>query len=207
MSLLNFDPAGYTPQPIKTEPKPVPLLPEEVDYNKIYEGLQERFNKAYAISQKLFITEKTQRQTLYNYKRQNNAILDFLAQLEEVDDDLDQPLEIDHNRIANLISLNSDLHQKLAPLLQMASEPPQNVQLGGSYNVELTVNEMIPELVCDELDTVEVNPQDTEMWTRRNYSHLVLSKFKPVEVRSKGVREYIDSASLNTKRRKKLPHE
>lgn len=197
--------ASQAPQPL-LEPQPPQELEVDIDYNKIYEGLQERFNKVYSISQKLFVTEKTQRQTMYYYKRRNDALLDLLCELEDCgDEDLDTPTSFDHERIANIISEKPELGEILDPVLQIAlGEDASNIKVKDSYNVDLAVNESIPDIVNDELDTVEVNPQDTEMWTRRNYAHLVISKFKPVEIRGKGVREYINSPTLNTKRKKKL---
>lgn len=195
-----------SPQQPATEPTQDSHKPEEeIDYNKIYEGLQERFNKVYSISQKLFVTEKTQRQTMYYYKRRNDALLDLLSEMEEESETDDLPMTIDGDRISQIISDNPDLTEILTPILEMASgQDPATIKMKESYNVDLAVVEAIPDIVNDELDTVEVNPQDTEMWTRRNYAHLVLSKFKPVEIRGKGVREYINSPTLNTKRKKKI---
>lgn len=176
---------------------------EESDYSKIYEELQEKFNKVFAVSQKLFITDKTQRQTLYYYKRRNDAILDFL---DEIDEELvaDDPFDLSKDRLDNLVSMSPDLAQILSPLQQIASNAaPDTVLVKELLHADLPVYEMIPDTVNDELDTVEVNPQDTDMWIRRNYTHLVISKFKPLEIRGKGVREYIDAPNLGGKRKKK----
>lgn len=176
---------------------------EEIDYSKIYDDLQEHFNKVYSISQKLFVTEKTQRQTLYYYKRRNDALLDLLSEMED-DYETDDPLNIYGDRISQIISAKPELAELLSPVSQIASgQDPATIKMKDSYNVNLAVVEAIPDTVIDEVDTVEVNPQDTEMWTRRNYAHLVISKFKPVEIRGKGVREYINSPTLNNKRKKK----
>lgn len=178
----------------------------EVDYSKIYESLQERFNKVYSVSQKLFVTEKTQRQTMYHYKRRNDALLDLLNDLDNNDaEDLDVPADLSAQRLSNIVSSRPELGNLLDPLLRMSrGDDAKTIKVKDSCNVDLAVSESIPDIVNDELDTVEVNPQDTEMWTRRNYAHLVVSKFRPVEIRGKGVREYINSPTLNTKRRKKL---
>lgn len=197
--------AGGAPEAENVEVKIEQQDPEEgVDYNKIYEGLQEQFNKAYSLSQTLFVTEKTQRQALNYYKRRKNALTDFLADLEASDDDIDMPLQINPQRIANLIALKPDLEPTLRPLLHIAAgTDPLLIALKPTYGVDLTTEELIPDLPNDDLDSVENNPQDTEMWTRRNYSHLVNSKFKPAEIRPKGVRDYFESPSLNSKRRKR----
>lgn len=191
----------------ESEPSAVPEQQidkfDESDYSKIYEDLQEKFNKAFALSQKLFITDKTQRQTLYYYKRRNDAILDFLTDVD--DDGIEQLFEIDNERLANLVAMSPDLAQILSPLQQISSnEAPETVLLKELIHADLPVYEMIPDTVNDELDTVEVNPQDTDMWIRRNYAHLVISKFKPLEIRGKGVREYVDAPNLGGKRKKKV---
>lgn len=178
----------------------------EVDYNRIYDDLQDKFNKVYSISQKLYITEKTQRQTMYHLKRRNDAILDLLTELKASETEVsEEPVDLDSDRLSAIMESKPELAQVLDPLLRMSKgEDAKNIQLKDSYNVDLAVTESVPEIVNDELDTVEVNPQDTEMWTRRNYAHLVISKFRPVEIRGKGVREYINSPNMNTKRRKKV---
>ncbi|QFZ28851.1 hypothetical protein EJF18_50068 [Clavispora lusitaniae] len=176
---------------------------EDQDYSKIYEQLQEKFNNEFAMSQKLFITEKTQRQALYYYKRRNDAILDLLADLED-DDPVNGPSPIDKDRVAHLMSLSPALANTLTPLHQiLSSEDPTSITVKESLHTDLPVYEMIPDLANDELDTVEVNPEETDMWIRRNYAHLVISKFKPLEVRGKDVREYIDASSLGAKKKKK----
>lgn len=194
---------------IKSEldPSLVPQQKEEdiddCDYSKIYEELQEKFNKVFAVSQKLFITDKTQRQTLYYYKRRNDALLDFLAEVDN-QETANEPFEIDNDRLTNLISLAPNLAQILSPLQKLSShEAPESIQLKELLHADLPVYEMVPDTVNDELDTVEVNPQDTDMWIRRNYAHLVISKFKPLDIRGKGVREYIDAPAVGAKRKKK----
>lgn len=169
------------------------------DYAKIFEKYQERFNQAYAISKKLFQTEKAQRQTLNYYYRRNNTLLDLLDKF-ETEQEQEESFDIDPARVANIIELNPQLGQSLTPLLNLSDS--QVVKK--SYKVNLVVAENVPELVNDDLDVIEQNPQDTEPWVRRNYSHLVVSKFKAIDVMTKGVRENADAA-LGSKKRKKLP--
>ncbi|GEQ70736.1 hypothetical protein JCM33374_g4415 [Metschnikowia sp. JCM 33374] len=175
-----------------------------VDYNQIYEELQQRFNQSYAISQKLFIAEKTQRQTLYHYKRRLNALLDVLQDIEGDSTDIDEPLAIDTTRLSSIVAWRPELAQDLNPVLQMASDDlPSQIPLKRSYGVNLAVDEMIPEIPNDELDSIELNPHDTDMWTRRNFMHLVVSKFRPAEIRARGIKEYVDSSSLGSKRKRR----
>ncbi|KAM9895287.1 hypothetical protein OXX79_008178 [Metschnikowia pulcherrima] len=176
------------------------------DYNQIYESLQARFNKSYALSQKLFVTEKTQRQTLYHYKRRVNALLDVLRDIEgESAANIDEPLQIDHDRLASLVTWRPELKECLQPALDISdgSMMPSQIPLKRSYGANLAVDEMIPELPNDELDTIELNPQDTDMWIRRHFSHLVVSKFRPAEIRAKGVREYVDPLAFGARKKKR----
>ncbi|OBA20820.1 hypothetical protein METBIDRAFT_88212 [Metschnikowia bicuspidata var. bicuspidata NRRL YB-4993] len=177
-----------------------------IDHNLIYEQLQERFSRAYSLSQKLFVTEKTQRQALYHYKRRVNALLDVLQDMEGTESaDVDQPLEIDHSRLTLLITWRPELASTLNPVLQLAAgtDSPAQIPLKRSYAVNLVVEELIPEIANDELDAVEINPQNTEMWIRRNLLHLIMSKFTPAEVTPKGVREYLDPLPIGSKRKKR----
>lgn len=176
------------------------------DYNQIYELLQARFNKSYALSQKLFVTEKTQRQTLYHYKRRVNALLDVLRDIEgESAANIDEPLNIDHDRLALLVTWQPELKECLQTALDISdgSMTPSQIPLKRSYGVNLAVDEMIPELPNDELDTIELNPQDTDMWIRRHFLHLVVSKFRPAEIRAKGVREYVDPLAFGARKKKR----
>ncbi|KAM3126626.1 hypothetical protein CJJ07_002276 [Candidozyma auris] len=178
---------------------------DETDYAKLYEDLQSRFNEVYAVSHKLAITERAQRQTLYHYRRKIDALLDYMAELKDYEEEsLDTPLKLDTTKIENVIKRKPELSETLKPLLQMSNEDdPKDIKFKRSYNVNLTVDESIPEIQQDELDAVEVNPQETEMWVRRNYPHLVVSKFRPVEIRGKDVREFSDSQSSAPKKRRK----
>lgn len=151
------------------------------------------------------MTEKAQRQTLYNYRRKIDALLDYMAEFEDRDEDpLDGPLAVDNKKIEDIISRRPELKNTLSPLLQISQDDsPADIKLKKSYNVNLTVDELIPDIPQDELDAVEVNPQETEMWVRRNYPHLVVSKFRPIEVRGKNVREFTDASSLAPKKKRR----
>lgn len=181
-------------------------IAESIDYYQVYDELMERFNKVYNESQVLHAAEKVQRQTLYQFKRRKNALIDFLRSFDDSSFELldDSPMEVDAARIESLITFEPSLQNTLLPILQIArDELAQDVSLDESAGLGLIVDELIPELQYDELDAAELNPQDMEMWVRRNFSHLVVSKFKPADIRAKGVRDYVDSSSANMKRRKR----
>lgn len=178
-----------------------PDAADTTDYNKLYEDLQAQFHESYALSQKLFLTERAQRQTLYHYKRRVDALLDYIGDLEGRDPDFQQPM-VEENQLIDIINKKPHLKDTLAPLLEIITGPaPREVPLKQRYNVDLATEEMIPDIINDELDSAELNPQDTEMWVRRNYSYLVVSKFRPLDIRGKGVREYVDLPLLKKKRK------
>lgn len=183
-----------------------PINEPPVDYSKVYDELLEQFNRAYHQSQTLYMTNKMQRQTLYHYKRRNNAMIDFLRSYDDGAYEAleDGPMPVDAARIESLIAFRPRLKSVLMPMLQIANEvPPEEIYLDDSYGLNLLVDELIPELPNDELDAAELNPQDLDMWTRRNFYHLVVSKFKPAEIRAKGVRDYAATTTQNVKRRKR----
>ncbi|XP_062811883.1 uncharacterized protein PRCAT00005208001, partial [Priceomyces carsonii] len=153
--------------------------PEDIsDYPKLFEKYQERFSKAYTISQKLFDIEKAQRETLSFYKRRNNAIIDTLCEMEEKDatsslnkDKNSQITEIDKSRIENIISLNPRVSKYLSYVLNES----EDFKVSKSKEINLLINESIAELSQDDLINQEINPQDVESWCRRHYQNLVIS--------------------------------
>lgn len=171
---------------------------ETEDCAKLFEQYQERFNRAFAISQKLFITERAQRQTLKFYQRRNNALLDILTRVE------DTPSEefgaADATRIANLIDLNPKLKDSLEPLLHLDDA---SATVKASYPVSMLLHELIPELISDDLDIIETNPQESESWVRRNIPNLVISKFSPIELKPTGAREVYEELTSKRRRRAK----
>lgn len=146
----------------------------------VYDALVQQYRSAHRHSQKLFAAEKYQRQAAYLHQRRNNALLDVLG-LEA--QDADAAFDVQPQRVRRIMQLQPQLAAQLAPLL--ALDRPET-DLRTAYNVELAVAEMLPALASDERDALELNPQDTEMWTRRNLPHLVSSKFVPVKFHGQG---------------------
>lgn len=178
---------------------------ELTDYSKLYDTLLNRFNTVYHQSQTLHMTNKMQRQALYHYKRRNNALLDFIRVFDDPTyDDLDvESMPVDAARIESLVAFEPSLKVVLAPAVQIAkSVPASEIKLDHSFGANLAVDELIPELPYDELEAAEKNPQDIGIWSRRNFSHLVVSKFRPADVRARGVRDYASSDNLKRRRRK-----
>lgn len=174
------------------------------DYSKIFEKYQERFNKVYETSQQLFVSERAQRETLNYYQRRNNALLELLNQLEdnentvEIDDILN---DNDKSRIENIIEMNPNLKTLLDPLLHLEKG---NVQLKRSYKINLFLQESIPELVNDDIDLIESNPQSSDTWIRRNHPNLVISKYKPIDLKPSGIRETLEAPIPLTKKKRKI---
>lgn len=178
---------------------------EPTDYSKLYDTLLNRFNTVYHQSQTLHMTNKMQRQVLYHYKRRNNALLDFIRVFDDPTyDDLDvESMPVDAARIESLVAFEPSLKAILGPAVQIAkSVLASEIKLDNSFGANLAVDELIPELPYDELEAAEKNPQDIGIWSRRNFSHLVVSKFRPADVRARGVRDYASSDNLKRRRRK-----
>lgn len=72
-------------------------------------------------------------------------------------------------------------------------ETPENLILVQKrHYINLYINETVPDLINDDLISIETNPQDPESWTRRHYPNLTTSKFKPVHFPANGlISEYI----------------
>lgn len=173
------------------------------DYGKVFEKYQERFSKVYSTSQDLFQAELSQRQALNFYCRRNNALLDLLHESENNEP---APLqrqilsENDKLRIDNLMKLNPKLQKTLSPLLEIEN---RSQQLKSTYKINLLINETIPELINDDIDNLELNPQDIEPWVRRHYPHLVISKYMPINVSANKFNESNDIIPTSVSKRKR----
>lgn len=188
---IKVEAPAATAVPGATQEAPLPsqpqVLPEELseldDYTKLFQNYQDKFNKVHATSIELFDAEADQRQTLYYYQRRNNAILKLLQNQEA--EKLDNP-ELDLQRIQNLIAQLPRVGRNLTQVTSILSGVA-DVPIDRSHLLNLYVNESIPELLNDDLSSIEVNPQDINSWTRRNYPSLVESTFRPVYVPSEGL--------------------
>lgn len=162
------------------------------DISKVYTRLQEEFSHKYNHLFKLFQEEKLLRETLAFYKRRNNALLDILAEAEPTKNVLDEELIL---RVKNLVEMNPQLDA----LLEI-----QNLEsLSKSTNVKLNLllEESIAELPVDDTIHVEKNPEDIELWLRRNQPNLVSSKFQPIYYKDHKIHGVEDDSSV--KKRKK----
>lgn len=162
------------------------LNAEDQDYNKLMEHYQDKFYKAYTKSQALWKAEKVQRQALYAYQRKVNAILDLLSSYEE-----DNAVCENAARIENLCASleNPTVRRMLRSLRDLRS----TAEISNLHRLNLYLTESIPDVVGDEVDHLEVNPQDAEAWVRRSYPHLVVSKFKPITVMSTSIQNTIEA--------------
>ncbi|EGV64452.1 hypothetical protein PSN45_001521 [Yamadazyma tenuis] len=153
------------------------LLEKEIEINegdisKVYNRLQEAFLAKYNRSSKLFAEERGQRELLNFYKRRNNALLDILAEAES------EPAPVDDKelqaRIENVVELNPNL-KDLEVLKDIDS-----AKVSTKLKLSLLLDESISDFQIDDSVNIEKNPEDIEFWLRRNYSNLVLSRFKPI---------------------------
>lgn len=183
-----------TPQqqdPKEKEEDPIDPTAPPKDYPKIYEKLQDRFKKAYIKSQQLFEIERNQRQTLSYYHRRNQAILSLLAELEPIDAQTTNVIAPD--RIRKIGEVAPRLKPILDPLVKLNSNKDDQ-PISKNHYLNLYLVEKIPDLINDDMISLEINPQEVESWCRRHYPNLVASKYKPFLIQSTGINsEYTGS--------------
>lgn len=151
------------------------------DLAGVYQTLQDEFHQKYTELQQLFKEERELRHVLSFYSRRNNAILDLLEETEtalrgpelKTESGIEQGIE---QRIDNIMELNP----ALADLAEIKAVLDGSYKASDTVKMWLLLQEAIPELEIDDTIKVEKNPQDTELWLRRNYGNLVQGKFKPM---------------------------
>ncbi|KAK6464412.1 hypothetical protein DFJ63DRAFT_70783 [Scheffersomyces coipomensis] len=166
------------------------------NYPKLYQKYLEKFKKVYTISQHLYEMERDQRQALHYYKRRNNILLDMLQEFESAGEHKPIPSseEIlsgkDLGKLDNIIKISPKLGaniQAIQDLLQNDEETEENVEVDRNSLLNLYLTEQIPDLIQDDLISLESNPQQSENWSKRHYPHLQSNKFKPLDIPAKGI--------------------
>lgn len=175
-----------------------------------YKRLQQQFKVGYEISQKLFLEEQDQRQAMAFYQRRNNAMLEVLS---KVDTQPNSLISIDKSRISKIIEQSPRLSKTLTPLLEFTNES----KLDKLHYVNLFINESLPELINDDLSSIEINPQNIESWIRRQKLQLISKNFKPIDIPATGIhQEYIghdcpppedETVTKTNKKKRKAPAE
>lgn len=173
------------------------------DYAKQFENYRNRFYKAYNLSKKLFDEEVKQRQTLKYYHRRNESILDLIYQIEkEMGKRLPTSEQIlsegDVMRLKNIVEMNPRLEEILRPLID--SDNLENV-FTSSRKINMLIYETISDLINDDMEMLETNPQDIDPWIRKHKPHLVISKFKPMDVSGAKFDEADDTQTVTKKRK------
>lgn len=159
------------------------------DISKVYTELQDEFNRKYKKLIALFEQERKQREVLDFYQRRNNGIVDLIQELElQANPQAQRPKETDSEdiideeelskRIDSILELNPSL-MSLTPLKAILANDP-NFKVDSQLKFNLFLHESVDELAANDLTKVEKNPQDIELWLRRNHPNLVLSRFKPI---------------------------
>ena len=148
------------------------------DISKVYNDLQEEFSRKYKKLMALFEQEKSQRQLLEAYQRRTNSVLDVLHQMESPDSEVLVDLSDTQARIDNLLQLNPHL-TSLNHINSILADSP-DFQVNDTLKYNLVLQEAINEIELNDLLLIEKNPQDIELWLRRNQPNLVLSRFKPI---------------------------
>ncbi|KAI3405962.1 hypothetical protein KGF56_001181 [Candida oxycetoniae] len=158
--------------------------PDEIDdksfeeIQELYIQLQDLFKKKSLELEKTFEEEKAQRMTLAYYLRRNQALLNILlTQADEQDHYISTKDQ--NQRINKIVQTVPRLSNKLKPLL---SESIDTSSLNPNYLINLYLSEKIPELINDDLIQLELNPQGTDAWCRRNYPNLINAHNKPITI-------------------------
>lgn len=187
-----------------------PEQEREVDLEQEFKNLLERFKAGYEISQKLFLEEQDQRQTLAYYQRRNNALLEMLSKFESQSN---LPTSIDDTRINKIIEQSSRLSKILTPLINFNHE----TKIDRLHYVDVFINETIPEQINDDLSGIEINPQSLESWIQHQKFDLISKNMKPIDIPATGIHsEYIghdrpppeeETTSKPAKKKRKAPSE
>lgn len=172
----------------------------EHNYHKVYEKYQDKFTQVFDESKRLFKLEQINRTYMSYLKRRNNGILDVLAELEdddlldeievkmaEDDDNDDEQIHIDTNRIENIMSMAPKLRHSLSILTKFSDSSVLQAPLKNLVPSDLFIDELIPDMANDDFRELETNPQLVDNWTRRHYPNLVVSKLKPLIYKPYGV--------------------
>ncbi|ODV81246.1 uncharacterized protein CANTADRAFT_36284, partial [Suhomyces tanzawaensis NRRL Y-17324] len=150
-------------------------------FRNLYHQYKHQFKTAHDKSAELFSAEKAQRQALYYFQRRNNALLRILEEYNKVEDHLDlESNAFDDEKIVRIAHTAPRLSHILKPILDL--QRGQSIDVDRAHLVNLLVHETIPELINDDLLTIETNPQDPDNWCRRNVPNLVTAKFRPIKL-------------------------
>jgi hypothetical protein len=156
-----------------------------------YEHLQNQFNECYEISQRIFTEEQNQRQTLAFFQRRNNALLELICKVEP------QPslqVTVDTARIEKIMETSNRLLNVLTLLVDFSPE----TEIDKLHYVNLYLNEMVPELVNDDISSVEINPQEVDSWVQRENLPVVPPEMKQIEIPACGMAmEYVGTDGPN----------
>ncbi|KAI5949723.1 hypothetical protein KGF57_004546 [Candida theae] len=156
------------------------------ELQQLYHTLQEQFKVASSQLSSTFENEQSQRKTLSYFERRNQAILNILEHLEDnstTNDNFTSPNLFDTERINRIVEKVPRLAKTLSPLTQH----PQlfaNVAIPCNLLLNAYLIENIPDIINDDLTSIEINPQSIEAWCRRNRqsvtTNLVPGASKPV---------------------------
>ncbi|CCG23045.1 hypothetical protein CORT_0D01970 [Candida orthopsilosis Co 90-125] len=155
------------------------------ELQQLYHTLQDRFKAVSTELSKTYEEEQNQRKTLSYYQRRNQAILNILEYLEDATTANGNASDsFDTARVKQIVEKVPRLAKKLSPLIQDAS--PSNTPISSSLLLNAYLMDHIPDLIDDDLASIEINPQSIESWCRRNQAtistNLVPGGIKPVTI-------------------------
>ncbi|KAI5970844.1 hypothetical protein CANMA_000004 [Candida margitis] len=155
------------------------------ELQQLYHTLQDRFKTVSTELATTYEEEQNQRKTLAYYQRRNQAILNILEHLEDNNTiNNNMPIDDTASAVAQRIKRIVDKVPRLARLLSPLTHQHHNLSSSSttsssSSNIPISSNtllnaylmEHIPDLIDDDLSSIEINPQSIESWCRRNYNN------------------------------------
>lgn len=176
------------------------------ELQQLYHTLQDRFKTVSSELSKTYEEEQNQRKTLSYYQRRNQAILNVLECFENTstltttnNNTTSTPLDtFDADRIRRIVAKVPRLAKTLSPLMQQHQQQeasPSNIPISSNLLLNAYLIENVPDLIDDDLTSIEINPQSIESWCRRNQhtigTSLVTGASKPVTIKMlKRLNEY-----------------
>lgn len=159
------------------------------ELQQLYQDLQNQFKTASLQLSKAFEEERNQRKTLSYYERRNQAILNILECIEEnsnnsTSNSHETTDPFDTERIRRIVEKAPRLAKTLSPLT--THRQFSNVPISSNLYLIAYLMDHIPDLIDDDLTSIEINPQSIESWCRRNRhsiaANLVSGASKPITI-------------------------
>jgi hypothetical protein len=119
------------------------------------------------------------------FQRRNNALLELICKVEP-----QPPLQVsvDTARIEQIMEKSNRLLNVLTLLVDFSPE----TEIDKLHYVNLYLNELVPDLLNDDISSLEINPQQVDSWVQRENLGLAPPDFKQIEIPASGlVQQYV----------------